>query len=442
MSRLNPLIPSVAERCCAQSPDSRTIKSVVVSGRIPLLDGFRAVAVLLVVLAHACQMSDFPFRLELQSVLFEGQIGVDIFFVLSGFLITSLLVREKQRTGSIAIGQFFLRRSIRILPAYAAFLVVVVLLEQTGTATLRFSDWLGALTYTTNFLWDPAWRLGHLWSLSIEEHFYLVWPFVFALLPHKNRWMAPAGCILLSMVARTVLYFEFKDVAWMANRWTFTRCDAISVGCLLALVAASGLEKRWPQKLVSVLHPVTFVIALVVSIALTRTSFAYATILAPALNGTSIAGLIGSCLVRPHVNSVRWLDHRILKAIGVRSYSIYLWQQLILVPDANSIGGSWLLDVVVVLIIAEISWRLIECPALRSKDWACGKVSPSDALPAYERTTTLAGSGVGDTKSALPAVLASQAENEVATCGEERMSWPANQHGGNRINQTEQTTNA
>lgn len=441
MSRLNPLIRSVPKIRCAESSDSQTIRSVVVSGRIPLLDGFRAVAVVLVVLSHGCQMSNFPFRQELQSALFEGQIGVDIFFVLSGFLITSLLVREKRRSGAIAIGQFFLRRSIRILPAYAAFLFVVLLFESAGTPTLRWSDWLGALTYTTNFLSDPGWRLGHLWSLSIEEHFYLVWPFVFSLLPHRICWMAPAACILVSVVLRTVLYFEFPDVAWMANRWTFTRCDAIFVGCLLSLVASSGFKRYWPLKFISVIHPATFVIALVVSIILGRTSFAYATILAPVINGTSIGGLIGSCLIRSDSRSVRWLDHRILKAIGVRSYSIYLWQQVVLVPDAKSIGGIWLFDFVVVLMIAEASWRLIECPALRLKGWACRKTLPSFATPAYDSVTALNGFGAGNMGSALQTAQIHRTENDT-TCGGERVPQRTVPLSGGPFHQQEQITNA
>lgn len=440
MSRLNPWIRRVAEARDSEPSDTQGISSVVASGRIPLLDGFRAVAVMLVVLAHGCQMSDFPFRSALQSVLIEGQIGVDIFFVLSGFLITSLLIREKRRTGSVSIGQFFLRRSIRILPAYGAFLFVVMLLERSGPATLSFSDWQGALTYTTNFLWDPAWRLGHLWSLSIEEHFYLVWPFVFSLLPQRNRWIAPVICIVFSVATRTVLYREFPDVAWMVNRWTFTRCDAICVGCLLSLAASSKLQSSWLQKFTGMMHPVAFAGALLVSIILGRASYTYAIILAPVINGIFIAGVIGSCLVRPGNSSVRWLDHRILKIVGVRSYSIYLWQQLILVPEAKSFGGVWLFDIVFVLIIAEASWRLVECPALALKGWVSKKCSTLNGKQAYEPVFESNGLDVGHMQSVVPTAQIHLMVNGIA-CGGERISLNAIPLSSNSFYQTEQTAN-
>lgn len=161
----------------------------VEKGRIPCLDGLRAISILLVLGFHASGTEGFPSSEWLRSLLRHGGVGVDVFFVISGFLITLLLFREQDRTGRISLCKFYIRRSLRILPAMFAYLAFVALLQAMGIASLSTIDWVVALTYTANFhgtFSHSAQPIEHLWSLSVEEHFYLIWPPILVLLGTKR----------------------------------------------------------------------------------------------------------------------------------------------------------------------------------------------------------------------------------------------------------------
>ena len=149
-------------------------------GRIPSLDGVRAIAILLVLYAHA----DIPGHSAFMLAAIKGRcgfLGVQLFFVLSGFLITALMLRERERTGGVSRAGFYMRRALRILPAYIAYLAVVAIMPPMADHRLTRSDWLSALTYTVNFHPLPLpMAISHAWSLSVEEHFYLLWPLVLA----------------------------------------------------------------------------------------------------------------------------------------------------------------------------------------------------------------------------------------------------------------------
>src|SRR5947208_208815 len=137
------------------------------SGRIPALDGLRAIAVGFVLLAHVHRTSGFPNLAPPRAVGYIGTVGVDVFFLLSGFLITTLLCREYDRTRRTSLRAFYLRRILRIVPAYVCFLLFVLALQLSGNADVSGWDWVASATYTMNFVPRPAWEVGHIWSLSI-----------------------------------------------------------------------------------------------------------------------------------------------------------------------------------------------------------------------------------------------------------------------------------
>src|SRR6185295_707232 len=150
-------------------PASCTVLDAVqrpATGRIPTLDGIRAVAFAFVLCAHTLGTGILPMT---SRVHVFGDIGVRTFFVLSGFLITTLLLRERARFGAISLRGFYLRRALRIFPAFYTFLAVVIVLRAAGLATASDRDLVFAGTYTMNFHADRAWHVGHLWSLSVEE---------------------------------------------------------------------------------------------------------------------------------------------------------------------------------------------------------------------------------------------------------------------------------
>ena len=155
-------------------------------GRIPSLDGLRAVSILLVVVCHLAQTVDNPLPGP-RTWYFKGAVGVDIFFAISGFLITTLLLRETERSGTVSISRFYLRRALRILPAFWVYIAVLALFDHVGWVHLMSRDWIAAITYTVNFFLPTAFPVRHIWSLSVEEHFYLIWPLLFALLGGKRQ---------------------------------------------------------------------------------------------------------------------------------------------------------------------------------------------------------------------------------------------------------------
>ena len=221
-------------------------------GQIPSLNGWRAVAILLVLLDHSVYTVGFPEnKIPMWGwvVLQQGNLGVRIFFVLSGFLITHLLLREVEKSrsreienqNSISLKNFFLRRCLRILPVYFTYLGVLALLLQAGVYFGEVSSsWIGALTFTRNMVGPVASYTGHFWSLSVEEQFYLAWPVclvIFAL------WRRPRVgyllllipvilCPLVRMSGITVeKHGEFYGRVFGSNS-ILIYADSLAIGCL------------------------------------------------------------------------------------------------------------------------------------------------------------------------------------------------------------------
>lgn len=210
-------------------------------GHLPALDGMRAVAVLTVMGFHAT-IPGFH----------GGRAGVDVFFVISGFLITSLLLGEEARRQRINIGDFYMRRLLRLYPALVTAIVVALVLAylkipifDASTRTFR-ETFIGVpftLLYSLNVAraadWSSGGFLGHTWSLAIEEQFYLVWPVVVVLvLRSRSRamlgWIA-LGCAISSAVLRLALDLGGVDSELLYNA-TFSHVDGIFGGCALAVL--------------------------------------------------------------------------------------------------------------------------------------------------------------------------------------------------------------
>jgi peptidoglycan/LPS O-acetylase OafA/YrhL len=144
--------------------------------RLPSLDGLRAVSIALVIGSHAIGMFGVPPWLQPLTFIINGGLGVRIFFCISGFLITYLLLQERKRTGSIDLKSFYVRRALRIVPANYLFIAVLVAISLAGWIKIPTCNLLTAITYTKNYGCGGPLE-GHLWSLAVEEQFYLLWPF-------------------------------------------------------------------------------------------------------------------------------------------------------------------------------------------------------------------------------------------------------------------------
>lgn len=353
-------------------------------GHIPGLDGLRAIAVLMVLLTHAHQTAGFPDWPAVKSICHHGAAGVDVFFVISGFLITTLLVRELERKDQIQLKRFYLRRFLRIMPAYVALMAAVAVGQCLGNFRLQSRDWIGAATYTTNFLYHPSWELGHGWSLSIEEHFYLLWPFV--LYAGGVAWGWRIGLVWLAVcwLIRCGIAFGlsklifppesiWSDTRWcsmMAETWTFTRLDTITMGSLLALASRTVNGRACLNRVTGPGMLWVYFIMFCISLSLSSSS-KYNLCVAYSLNAICIALLIWG-LVQSRGVARCILNSAILKAIGLGSYSIYLWQQLFVNPHGDGWIQMFPQNLVLALGAAALSYWLIERPMNQLKDRVAG----------------------------------------------------------------------
>ncbi len=332
--------------------------------RLPSLDGIRGVAIVLVLISHAELFGDTPLG---EWVARLGDLGVKMFFVLSGFLITTLLVNEQRRTGRIAIGRFVVRRAFRIFPAAYVFMLSIILAAKLGWVTLHTADTFHALTYTIDFEAAPSWWLGHLWSLAIEEQFYIVWPVALWLARPRGGAYVMIATLIVAPIVRGVMVTHYPGLTEGIERAFITAVDGFAAGGLLAIVRVQlerhggymrALRARWVMALVPLAailnqfehHPLAFYGLL--------QSLVYLT----------LAFCLHHSQVVPDGPSGRLLNSTQLAWLGSISYSLYLWQQPFLAPASESAFRNFPLAVTVSVCFALLSYHLIEQPFLRLRD--------------------------------------------------------------------------
>src|SRR3974390_2458127 len=279
--------------------------------RIPSLDGLRAISILLVVAGH---WAELRYHSDVAGAF--ANLGVRIFFIISGYLITTLLLKEHERTSTISLREFYVRRAYRILPAAMAFMIPVFIIFWPE---LRWYHVAAALLYVANFDWAHPWFLGHLWSLSVEEQFYFLWPGVL------KKWHRHRVAILVGVVAFAPLYRAACHLAGLHGRAdeTFPAvADILAMGCLLAVFA-----KSMPQIRISWACAMIFPVVLVpvyMGVLQFHITPLMLVVLWPVMH-LSIAGLLLHVVQRPY----RILNLQPVVWLGKISYSLYLWQQLL-----------------------------------------------------------------------------------------------------------------
>jgi peptidoglycan/LPS O-acetylase OafA/YrhL len=289
--------------------------------RIPSLDGARAIAVTLVFAWHLLVHADLPLIWRVD----YGNLGVRVFFVISGFLITSLLLSEQQRTGKISISDFYVRRIFRIFPAYYVFLLVMALLLPTGWLILHKVDFLPSAAFFSDYQ-NAHDALGHTWSLSVEEQFYLLWPGAIVLLGLRRAFYGCVALLLISPIFRMLVDLH----VWPDTPMRGFECvsDALACGCILACARERLWNAPLYRRLVSSPYVPLIPLAtlLLMAVAIVHSRVLYDTVGIPLLN-VGLVMVLDRYMRFPNTATGRWLNWAPIAWVGTISYSLYLWQE-------------------------------------------------------------------------------------------------------------------
>jgi peptidoglycan/LPS O-acetylase OafA/YrhL len=334
--------------------------------RIPTLDGMRAVSIALVLLGHLAGTKNFPWLLGPLGEF--ASFGVRIFFVISGFLITDLLLRERAERGEISLPRFYLRRVFRIFPAAYVFIGGLALCGGLlSQIKLNPHDLLFAATYTANFSLHRSWYVGHLWSLSVEEQFYLLWPAALALLGVTRSLKVATVVIAVSPVVRILTWYLAPDWRDRIDQVFPTIADPLAVGCCLAIQRNWLWERVWYRRLLE--SPWMLAIPLVALAAnLTGVYPLFSFVVAEPIMNFGIAMTLDYCMRHATSPVGRLLDLRPIVFVGVLSYSLYLWQQPFLNRDGSAFWNTFPVNLLLACSFALASYTLVERPFLRLKD--------------------------------------------------------------------------
>jgi peptidoglycan/LPS O-acetylase OafA/YrhL len=339
--------------------------------KIPSLDGLRAVSIALVVASHIVCARGFPHadRFAASSVpYFVGNLGVRIFFIISGFLITTLLLQEESLTGAVSIRGFLRRRVFRIAPVFFTYIGVVAALCAARILVVPWQSFFAAGTFTADFI-RPHWYFGHFWSLSVEEQFYLVWPFVVGKLPRIWRWRVASVVFAAGAVAGSLLFsFGLEQPAEALSSFT-----TIAAGCLLALARRNPAYQRWQS---STLMP----LALLACALLTTGAFFCPRPIRFGVLAISVSALI--TLSVDYVTRQRtwagFLNWGPIAYVGTLSYSLYIWQELFMRVRDLEHGPPFPINLALACATAVFSYYAIEQPLIRLGRSGAGRAHKSE----------------------------------------------------------------
>jgi peptidoglycan/LPS O-acetylase OafA/YrhL len=344
--------------------------------RIPSLDGLRGISIWAVIIAHSADHFLFSHirSHHIRTVLSNGaNLGVTIFFVISGFLITSILLAERKRTSRIDVRRFYKKRAIRIVPAFVLYTGTILLLCDVSPRQIVY-----ALTFTTSFFFWQAYKpLQHLWSLSVEEQFYLAWPLIFARgLGDAKRWC----WVVLIACPITRAIFVYQGLVYLDHAAVL---DSIAAGCLLAFYREQ--VQRTIAKIAGsgIVFAAFCLMMPVLSLAMNKVeSFSWMLVPLSTMVPLFVAVVIGAAIQR----SDAFLNKGPLVWSGLMSYSLYLWQQPFL--TMNGPLNYFAVRLGLTFAAAYFSYKWVEQPILH---FFADKDKRADRLPLpIEKQTTTA----------------------------------------------------
>lgn len=364
--------------------------------QIPSLDGLRGTAIGLVIFGHACATHLAPAFLDRPFLTSLGNVGVRLFFVISGFLITTLLMRDIEQHGQIRLTTFYVRRTLRIFPAVFFYIGVIWLLHLAGVIDLTYKlgsrqyvesavpDLIHAITFTQNYNHDYNWYFNHLWSLSVEEQFYLLWPFTLFFLRARRSFIVGLIILLAAPAIRGAMFLFGSGPEIAMSREFQAVADALATGCVFALMHNRLSEnasyvrfiRRWAIPVAIVLVACGYGIALV--------SRPLAYVFGGTFANIGMVLLLQNIIRHPENFVGRICNFKLLAWIGVLSYSLYLWQQPFLYFGSTAWVCSFPQNIFFSFAAAIASYFVIEKPFLRLKE----RMSAS-SKPALTRTSSV-----------------------------------------------------
>jgi len=336
------------------------------SDYLPTLDGWRAVAISLVLFCHL----QLPGQ-ALSSLAPYGARGVDLFFAISGLLITCRLLEDTEGSGSLRLGSFYIRRAFRILPAAFAYLVVLCGIGLgLGLIPLNIGQVMAAAFFYRNYYTLPvaqSWYTGHYWSLSVEEHFYLLWPGLLALLgTRRARWTAPALACLFALWRGLDTHFgwiaSFNPALRAFSERTDYRMDGLLWGCTAAFLWTDPRVRDWLRSHCRSIWAIAAIAGIVLTL-----------IVKPPGLEAILAFLLPVPLLVTVAKPSSWLGRLLETGVarwwGRLSYSVYIWQQLFLHPYElpSTLGFAQRLpwNLVLTVLCASASYYFVERPLRR-----------------------------------------------------------------------------
>lgn len=363
---------------------------------IPTFDGWRAVAITVVMLQHSSDQITAAVGswIEPGTNLFRenGRLGVAIFFAISGYLITSLLLDEFDRSGSASLRAFYVKRAFRILPPLLVVLATFGVLGLTGVIPIPLGKWLGSLLFVQNYTPGGSWYLGHFWSLAVEEQFYVIWPILLVVCRPRRALRVCAGLIVAvalwrfvdlhnGITASSPLHFDDR---------TDTQLDGLLWGCLLAMTCRAPAVRDIVGRVTRGWRWWVLLAALVASQAAQADS-AWGESAQRAVRPLLIGLIVVGTALAPATPIGRVLELPALRWVGRISYSLYLWQQLFLTWDGFEARRlEWVqwfpLSVAAAFTMAYLSHRFVERPTTAYGRRLAGRVRTEPRAEAHLRS--------------------------------------------------------
>jgi peptidoglycan/LPS O-acetylase OafA/YrhL len=340
------------------------------------LDGLRALSIIGVMWFHSWWSTPYYPTLAALPVLRQGEWGVHIFFVISGFLITTLLLREQKRTGTISIRDFYIRRSLRIWPLYyatvAIYVVIMLTFQRNSDRSHTFFHYLpGFLTYTYTWCITPKWPTGPFnlaWTLATEEQFYAFWPLVLRFCRSTWSSVVMIAVIALRLAAGYGWTNRVLPYGSLPARMVFSISVPICMGVLLALALDSERGFRWLNVILGGKWAAPGALVVLAICLIPEHPPVLAAVVAT-------AALVGACVIREDNGLAPLLKLRPIAWIGVLSYGMYLLNSLSVYTVRLALGKIGLVHplilfpcgVCVAVAAAYLSYRYFETPFLELK---------------------------------------------------------------------------